>query len=217
MAGHDDPRRTRVLLVEDHTIVRQGLRLLLSSYAEFEVVGEAGSGHEALDAAGRLGPGLVVLDLTLPDRDGLEVLRELRRRHPETRVVILSMHAGSEYVRPALQAGAAGYLVKGADVGDLVSALRAACRGEVALSPAVTRAALMEPADASAEVLSDREREVLGHVARGLTSREIAERLGIRSRTVECHRQNLMDKLDIHDVAGLTRYALKTGLISPEE
>ena len=209
-------RPARLLLVDDHTIVRQGLRMLLGAFPEFEIVGEADTGTAALSKVGELAPDLVLLDLSLPDVDGVEVLHQLRDSGSAARVVVLSMHTEAEYVRPAMQAGAVGYLVKGADVADLVRALRSALRGEPWLSPSVTRVLLEDSDAAGAGPLSDRETVVLRLVARGKTSREIAAILGISAKTVENHRQNLKDKLDIHDVAGLTRYAMRTGLIVPE-
>ena len=209
-------RPARLLLVDDHTIVRQGLRMLLGAFPEFEIVGEADTGTAALSKVGELAPDLVLLDLSLPDVGGVEVLHQLRDSGSAARVVVLSMHTEAEYVRPAMQAGAVGYLVKGADVADLVRALRSALRGEPWLSPSVTRVLLEDSDAAGAGPLSDRETVVLRLVARGKTSREIAAILGISAKTVENHRQNLKDKLDIHDVAGLTRYAMRTGLIVPE-
>ncbi|MBM4371763.1 MAG: response regulator transcription factor [Deltaproteobacteria bacterium] len=205
--------RAGVLLVDDHTIVRQGLRMLLGSWGEIEVVGEADCGVEALRMVRHLEPDLVLLDLSLPDMDGVELIHQILGLGGRTRVVVLSMHASPGYVRPALHAGAVGYLVKGADVADLQRALAAALRGETWLSPSVARALLDPP---SRGPLSLREEDVLRLVAQGKTSREIASILGISVKTVDNHRQNLMEKLGIHEIAGLTRYALKAGLVGPE-
>jgi DNA-binding NarL/FixJ family response regulator len=205
----------RLVLVEDHTIVRQGLKLLLSQSAEFKVQGEAGTGIEGMTVIARIKPDVALVDLTLPDMSGIEVIHEVRRVSPETRVVVLSMHSSPQYVQPALRAGACGYLVKGADVEALADALRTVMSGEQYLSPTVRRCAETH-APAGAETLSARELEVLRLVAQGKTSAEIAVILSLAPKTVENHRQRIMDKLDVHDTASLTRFAVKAGIVTPD-
>jgi len=212
----------RVVLVEDHLIVRQGLRALLETQAGIEVAGEAGNGEEALALCRDLRPDVAILDLGLPGMDGVRLTEELRRALPRCRVLVLSMHAGEEYVRSAVRAGAAGYLIKGAGLADLVSAIRAVAAGEAFFCGAAA-AVLARDARGSCpgaggqrSGLTEREREVLRLVALGKTSREIGTILSISQKTVEGHRANIMDKLDIHDLAGLVRYAVKAGLVPQE-
>ncbi len=211
----------RVLLAEDHHLVRQGLRALLEREPGLEVVGEAADGLDALHMIKDLQPDVVVLDITMPGLNGLEVLRRVSQRLPEVRVLMLSVHEGEEYVQRALQAGASGYLLKRSLSAELLLAIRAAQRGEVFLSSAISRTVVTRflqgaPPEGSKtpyDRLTPREREVFQFVAEGYTNQAIAHRLGISVRTVETHRANLMDKLDIHDVAGLTRLAVHTGLV----
>ena len=204
----------RIVLAEDHTIVRQGLRALLSGRPDFEGVGEAADGVEAVALVARIQPEVVVLDLAMPGLNGVDAAREMARLSPKTRVLVLSMHAGEEYVRPALRAGVAGYVLKGSGLGDLVSAIRAVAQGDAFFSPAVARLLLR---DVQGPELSAREREVLRLVAEGRSSREVADLLGLSVKTVEGHRTRIMSKLDIHEVAGLVRYAVRAGLVSPED
>jgi DNA-binding NarL/FixJ family response regulator len=206
----------RVAIIEDHTIVRQGLLSLLKSQPDISVCGEVGTGTEGVALARAEQPDVVVLDLGLPDMSGVDVIYALRETSPETRVVVLSMHAEAEYVRPALRAGAAGYLVKGADIGDLVKAVQCAMAGEVLLSPGVAKVVLEGSGPDVAARLTEREVEVLRYVAGGKTSREVARILGISAKTVDNHRQNVMTKLGLHDVASLTRFAIRAGLVAPE-
>jgi DNA-binding NarL/FixJ family response regulator len=213
--------KVRVLLAEDHHLVRQGLRALLERETGLEVVGEAADGLEALRLIQDLQPDVVVLDITMPGLNGLEVLRRVRQRLPEIRVLMLSVHEGEEYVQRALQAGASGYLLKRSLSAELLLAIRAAQRGEVFLSPAISQTVVTrflqgvtpEESKTSYDRLTPREREVFQLIAEGHTNQAIAHRLGISVRTVETHRANLMNKLDIHDVAGLTRLAVHTGLV----
>ena len=206
----------KVLIVEDHTIVRQGIVSLLESFPKIEVAGQCGTGLEALRLARELAPDVVILDLSLPDIGGIEVIHSLKDDCPSARVVVLSMHSGPEYVRPALHAGAKGYLVKGADVADLVKAVEAALRGEVFLSPGVAKVLLDSTVCPLTERLSPREEEILRYVAQGKTSREVGMILCISTKTVENHRQNIMRKLEVHDVVTLTRLAIRSGLVPPE-
>ncbi len=205
-----------VVIVEDHTIVRQGLVSLLDARDEFRVAGECGTAAEAVALVRAAAPALVVLDLSLPDGSGLEVIGALRRACPTCKIVVLTMHDQPQYVLPALRAGVAGYLVKGAGIGDLVQALRCAVRGELFLSPGIARLVVETPPPEGLDVLTGRETEVLGLVARGKTSREIGALLGISPKTVDNHRQNIMHKLGVHDVVSLTRLSIRSGLISAD-
>jgi DNA-binding NarL/FixJ family response regulator len=210
----------RVLVADDHAIVRTGIRHVLESEPGFVVVGEASTGAEALDLAESLQPDVAVLDITMPGESGLRVTAELRRRVPATQVLVLSMHDNTEYVLESLRAGAHGYLLKDTAATELRGAVRAIRRGESYFSPAIAGklgAVLRgEPSDSPSHALAQltsRERQVLVGVAQGHTNREIATRLGISPRTVESHRENLMKKLGVRTVAGLTRLALEAGLV----
>lgn len=213
------PAPIRVLVVDDHTIVRQGLVALLASSPGLAVVGEAGTAGSALEAAARLQPDVVLLDLSLPDLPGTTVLQRLADVAPAARVLVLSMHDSEEYVRPAVAAGARGYLVKGSGLGDLVAAIGAVAAGQAFFSPAA--AASLLPTQGKAPTgdaerlasLSLRERQVLELVALGLTSVEIGDRLAISQKTVEAHRANLSAKLGLRDVPALVRFAVRTGLV----
>jgi DNA-binding NarL/FixJ family response regulator len=212
----------RVLLADDHTLVRAGIRGLLQGLERVEVVGEAGDGQEALRLAETLRPDIVLLDIGIPGLNGLEVAGRLATVDPPVRVIILSMHISEEYVLRALRAGCAGYLLKGSAVAELEVAIRAVARGETYLSPAVSKHVVddyvtrtggaADPLDA----LTPRQREILQLAAEGHSSKEIAERLGISYRTVEAHRAQLMERLGVHDLAGLVRFAVRVGLIRPE-
>jgi DNA-binding NarL/FixJ family response regulator len=217
----------RVVLVDDHGIVREGLRQVLASDAAFEVVGEASNGEQALEVAARLLPDVILLDITMPGDSGLVVAQKLRARVPSARVLMLSVHDDAEYVLESVRAGAHGYLRKDTTPGDLRAAVRAVHAGDAWFSPAVARrltevlrservpdAAPPPAAPATVDVLTNREREVLTLVARGLLNKEVAAQLGISVRTVEAHRDSLVRKLGIRSVAGLTRYALEQGLLN---
>lgn len=212
----------RVLLADDHALVRAGIRSLLGAMAEVAVVGEAASGEQALELAAREQPDVVLMDIAMKGITGLEAAALMRERVPSVRVVILSMHSGEEYVLQALRAGAAGYLLKDAATGELELALRSVMRGESWLSPAVSRQVVEGYAqrtggsDATPEVLTARQREVLRLVAGGKSTKEIAFLLNLSVKTVETHRAQIMDRLGIRDVAGLVRYALRTGLVPPD-
>jgi DNA-binding NarL/FixJ family response regulator len=211
----------RVLLADDHALVRAGIRSLLGAMAEVEVVGEASSGEEALDLAQRQHPDVVLMDIAMRGITGLEAAAAMRERLPSVRVVILSMHSGEEYVLQALRAGAAGYLLKDAATGELELALRSVMRGESWLSPAVSRQVVegyvqRTGGETAPEVLTARQREVLRLVAGGKSTKEIAFLLNLSVKTVETHRAPIMDRLGIRDVAGLVRYALRTGLVPPD-
>jgi DNA-binding NarL/FixJ family response regulator len=209
----------RVLVADDHMIVRTGIRHLLESEEGFEVVGEAASSSEALSLVADLHPDVVVLDISMPGESGLQVAARLRTRSPAPRVLILSMHDNSEYVLESVRAGAHGYLLKDTAATELRSAIRAICRGESYFSPPVasrlSAAVRGEHASraGSLDQLTGREREVLQGIVRGQTNKEIAAELGISHRTVETHRESLMNKLQIRTVAELTRFALGAGIV----
>jgi DNA-binding NarL/FixJ family response regulator len=209
----------RVLVADDHTIVRTGIRHVLESEPGFIVVGEASTGTEALELVASLRPDVAVLDISMPGLSGLRVAAELRERAPETQVLVLSMHDNTEYVLESLRAGVHGYLLKDTAATELRGAIRAVRRGESFFSPPIAaRLSAVVRGDPAASsgalgLLTARERQVLAGVARGHTNREMAAQLGISPRTVESHRENLMKKLGVRTVAGLTRLALEAGLV----
>ncbi len=210
----------RVLLADDHTLVRAGLRKLLESVPGFEVVGEAGDGLALLALAEQLQPQLVLMDIAMPGLNGIEATARILKSWPAIRVLILSMHQNEEYVRQALRHGAVAYLLKDAAPLELELALQAVLRGETYLSPAVSKGVVQDYVqrlrgdDQPAAALSPRQREVLQLIAEGQSTKEIARRLDLSIKTVETHRSQLMKQLDIHEVAGLVRYAMRTGLVS---
>jgi DNA-binding NarL/FixJ family response regulator len=213
----------RVLLAEDHTIVREGLKALLSATEDLEVVGEVEDGRAAVDAIPRLLPDVVVMDLNMPKLNGVDATREIREKVDAPKVVILSMYDGEEYVRPAIRAGASGYLLKGSGLSDLVKAIRAVAGGEAFFSPAIAMILLRDsrgegPAESKdpADGLTKREREVLTLVGDGKSSPEIAKILGLSVKTIEGHRGRIMAKLECHNVAGLVRHAIRLGLVKAE-
>ena len=213
------PKPIRVLVADDHMIVRTGIRHVLESETDFVVIGEAGSGSEAISLATELRPDVVVLDISMPDQSGLEVAARLRGGSAAPRILILSMHNNAEYVLESVRAGAHGYLLKDTAAAELRTAIRAVCRGESYFSPPVaTRlsAAVRGEYDSTnggLDLLTGREREVLLGITRGRTNKEIAAELGISHRTVETHRESLMRKLQIRTVAELTRFAIEAGII----
>ena len=210
----------RVLVADDHAIVRTGIRHVLENEPGFSVVAEASTGTEALELAASLKPDVAVLDISMPGESGLRVAAELRTRSPDTHVLILSMHDNTEYVLESLRAGAHGYLLKDTAATELCAAIRAVRRGESYFSPpiagrlsAVVRGETEPTPVGALGQLTARERQVLVGIAQGRTNREIAQQLGISHRTVETHRESLMRKLDVRTVAGLTRLALEAGLV----
>jgi DNA-binding NarL/FixJ family response regulator len=215
-----------VVLVDDHPIVREGIHYLLRAHAEFTIAGEADLGLVALELVERVRPDLAIVDLMLPDLNGMEVIRRMLRAAPRTRVVALSMYSDELHVVEALRAGASAYIVKGASAETILMALREALAGRTYLSPSLTDriieqysspdSAVARPADRY-HLLTTREREVLEWLARGASYAEIAEKLTISPRTAETHRTNLMRKLDLKTQTDITLYAIQRGLIAPEQ
>lgn len=216
--------RIRVLLADDHTIVRQGVRLCLEALGDIEVVAEAGDGQEAIVLAGELRPDVAVIDLTMPRLNGVEAIRQIRRDLPQTEVVVLSVHDSEAYVVQALRSGAAGYVLKRNAATELAEAIRAAHAGQAYLHPSIARRVLDdyllrlraggEPAEPH-ERLTPREREVLQLVAEGHSTRAIAGLLCLSAKTVEHHRSSLMAKLGLRGQTELVKYAIRVGLVEP--
>ncbi len=212
--------RARVLLVDDHNLVRAGLRSLIEAMPDIDVVGEAASSAEALEKVADSRPDVVVTDISMGGTSGIELASQLKRDHPHIKVVVLSVHAESEFVYQALTAGACGYLIKDAATKELELAIRAALQGQVYLSPAVSKRVvdgyLQQTGAGPLDPLTPRQREVLKLIAEGLGTKAIAFRLGVSVKTVETHRAQLMERLDIHDVPGLVRFAVRSGLVSAD-
>lgn len=214
------PITIRILIADDHGVLRAGLRALLTGAPDIEVVAEAGNGEEALDLAAQTLPDIALIDISMPRLDGIEVTRRLKQVLPEIQVLLLTMHEDGGLLREALRAGAAGYVVKRAAESELMTAIQAVRRGELYVHPALTRSLLQEitPADPparQAEPLSQREVDVLRLIAQGHTNRQVAEALSLSVRTVESHRASIMEKLGLHSRAELVTYAIKRGLIQP--
>ncbi len=213
----------KILIAEDHAIVREGIRMILDAEPDFDVVGEAKDGRQAVDLARALSPDVVVMDISMPEMTGIEATQQIRRLCPETHVLILTMHEEESYVFQLLQMGASGYVLKRAAATDLVEAVRAASRGEAFLYPSVARSVVADYLDRVRtgegrdryDGLTDREREILVLLAEGLTNAQIADRLYISVKTVQTHRAHIMEKLDLHDRSLLVRYAVRKGLIQP--
>jgi len=212
--------KIRILLADDHTLMRSGIRALLEDEPGLTIIGEAEDGRSAVAQACRLEPDVVIMDIAMPLLNGLEATRQIRQQCPHVRVLILSMHENEEYIRQVLEAGAMGYILKDAAARELISAIRSVYRGEAVLSPAVTRLVIEDylrwggtrPQE-EADGLSPREREVLQLIAEGYTSKQIAEILSISIKTVQAHRNNLMQKLDLHDRGELIKYAIQKKII----
>ena len=207
---------TRILLADDHAVVRQGFKMLLDAQPDMEIVGEACNGREAAEKAEELRPDVVVMDVAMPELNGIEATRRLAASVPRTRVIALSMHKDSVYVREILRAGARGYLLKDSGAEDLVSAIRAVARGESYLSPAVSNAVLddyRKHVTNPVDLLTSREREVLQMLAEGKTNKEIAAVLNLSVYTVDAHRGRIMEKLNLHSINELVRFAVRNGLI----
>ncbi len=235
-----EARQLRILLADDHDILRQGLRLLLEAQPDLHVVGEARTGRSTVEQVTALQPDLVVLDISMPDMDGLEACQQIRRRYPDIQVLILTMHESEEYFLQALRMGASGYLVKKAAPAELCAAVRTIAQGGAFLYPGLAKAlirAYLTPKNAAEPttvtpaqtegtkdgslshvflVLTPRELEVLKLVAAGHTNQEIADQLVLSIKTVQAHRANVMDKLGLHDITHLVRFALRYGLIAPD-
>ncbi len=213
--------RTRLMLADDHTIVRQGLRKILEEVPEWEVVAEASNGREAVQQALEARPDVAVLDIGMPQLNGIEATRQIAKRRPEIGVLILSMHADEAYVVQALQAGARGYLLKDSADADLIRAVTAVARGKSFFSPAVAKVMLDDYVRRLADrgitdrydSLSEREREIFQLIAEGRANKEIAELLGVSLSTVETHRAHIMEKLDLHSAAEVVLYAVRQGVI----
>lgn len=211
----------RILLVDDHTILRAGLRSLLSDYPDFRVVGEAADGAEALTRVNELKPDVVVMDIGMPGMNGLVATHQILQAHPETRILVLTQYDNKEYVLPLLKLGAAGYVLKQTVDTELVSGIRAVARGESFLYPPIAKMMLDAYRDEAAASssdpytgLSDREREILVLVAQGRSTREMAEVLHISPNTIDVHRARLMRKLDLHSIAEISAFAVRRGLVS---
>ena len=212
----------RILLADDHGLVRAGIRSLLEKVPGIEVVGEASNGRETLELIKAELPNLVLMDITMPDLGGLEALPRIIKNFPSIKVVILSAHATEEFVSRALRSGAAGYMLKDAATVELELGIKSVAQGRTYLSPSISRTIvnsyLQRMADelSPLEQLTSRQREILQLIAEGKNTKEIASLLGISVKTVESHRLQLMSRLDIHEVAGLVRYAIRSGLVSSE-
>jgi len=209
-------KKTHILLADDHAVVRKGFRMILDAQEDLEVVGEASNGREAVELATSLQPEVVVMDVTMPELNGIEATRRIAESAPRSRVLALSMHKDAVYVREILRAGAKGYLLKDSCEGDLLQAVRVVARGEAFLSPAISDAVLTDyrkhvtnPLD----LLTTREREVLQLIAEGRTNKEIASSLNLSVYTVEAHRGRIMEKLNLHSTGELVRFALRNGII----
>ncbi len=212
---------TRLLLVDDHAVVRSGLKMLLSGHEEMEIVGEAGSAAEAMLEAERTNPDVILMDIGLPDKTGIEATRDIKKEFPDVKIVALTIHEDEEYFFQMLDAGASGYVPKRAAPDELITAIRAAAAGEVYLYPSMAKLLVRDylnaerPAEEKLNLdgLTDREREVLTHLAEGAGNDQIAAALVISPKTVERHRENIMRKLNLHSRSELVRYAIRKGII----
>ena len=210
---------TRLLLVDDHAVVRSGLRMLLENERDVEIIGEASSAHEAIDAASRLHPNVILMDIGLPDLSGIDATREIKKRIPEVSIVALTIHEDEEYFFKMLEAGATGYVPKRAAPDELLTAIRAAAAGQVYLYPSLAKLLVRDflsggrPSEENTSELTDREQEVLAYLAEGANNEEIANALVISPKTVARHRENIMRKLNLHSRAELVRYAIRKGII----
>ncbi|MDB6121519.1 MAG: Two component transcriptional regulator, LuxR family [Pedosphaera sp.] len=213
----------RILLADDHTLLRAGIRSLLEKMTGVEVVGEAADGREALTLVRELQPSIVLMDIAMAGLNGLEATVRIVKEFPNTRVIILSMHANEEYVLQTLRAGALGYLLKDAATAELELAIQAIARGDTYLSPAISKRVIEDYVGRTngekspMEQLTPRQREILQLIAEGKTTKEMAFLLSLSVKTVETHRAQLMERLNIHDVPGLVRHAMRMGLVPPEQ
>jgi DNA-binding NarL/FixJ family response regulator len=212
----------KIVLAEDHTLVRAGIKMLLQNIEGMQVVAEANDGQEAIEHIKNLKPDVVLMDITMPVLNGLEAAR-LARQYHEVKVVMLSMHASEEYVWQALRAGALGYLLKDSGIAELELAVRAVANGQSYFSPAVSKHIVANYLQrvgmevSPLERLTSRQRQILQLIAEGHTTKQIAEKLNVSIKTTETHRSQLMDQLNIHDISGLVRYAIRTGLVTSDE
>ncbi|HQG13360.1 MAG TPA: response regulator transcription factor [bacterium] len=210
--------KIKLLLVDDHKIVRDGMRSLLSEGKEISVIGEAENGRQAVALAKELKPDVILMDIAMPDMNGIEAASQIIRENERIKVLILSMHSEKMFVSKAFAAGVSGYLLKDCDIEEILSAIRAVQANQKYISPLIAGTIIEDYRDGLKEqkvsILTEREREVLQLIAEGKTSKKIANLLGISTKTIDAHRQQIMDKLNIHTIAGLTRYAIKEGLIS---
>ena len=224
-------KKPRILIADAHDVVRSGLRMLLKTSPEFSITGEAADGEEAVRLVGEQKPDVVFMDISMPKLDGIEATKIIKQKHPETRVIILTVHEDEEYAFHVLRAGASGYLLKNASRKEIFEAVQSAMAGERFFSPGISKLIVdgfMKRASeggphnhaeekregaATGQQLTKREREVLQYIAQGYTNRQIAEALFLSFRTVNTHRANLMQKLNIHDTAGLVRHAISMGLV----
>lgn len=216
--------KIRVLLADDHKIVRDGLRALLEKESDMEVVGEADGGVQAVRLARELSPTVIVMDIAMPDLNGIEAAAKIRERDPEVKIIALSMHSDKRFVGGMLRAGASGYLLKDCAFGELSNAIRSVMKGQTYLSPGIAHVVVEgyvrgagAPGQAGTSALTPREREVLQLLAEGKATREIAALLNLSVRTVETHRQQIMNKLNLHKAAELVKYAIREGMITLEK
>jgi two-component system, NarL family, nitrate/nitrite response regulator NarL len=213
-------KRIKILLVDDHPVVRKGIASCLAQHDHIQILGEAADGREALRKAREMIPDIMLMDIDMPHMNGLAVTDLLRKELPKVKVLILSMHSNTDYILRIIQSGARGYVLKDAGTEELLRAIESINNGEAFFSPEIARAALNQYVKGSGTVntqvaqLTNREREVLVHIADGLSNKEIASQLGVGVRTVETHRERIMRKLNIHSVAGLTKFAISQGLVS---
>jgi DNA-binding NarL/FixJ family response regulator len=212
--------QVKVLLADDHALVRQGIRSLLEKLPEIEVVGEVADGREAMLKAAETQPDVVLMDIAMPGLNGLEAVARMKKECPSVRVIMVSMYVSEEYFQQAIESGASGYLLKDAEGSELTLAIKTVMRGEIYLTPSVVKYAVAAYRDRKEgdigplSRLSSRQREILQLIVEGYTTKEIAQRLNLSPRTVETHRAEIMDRLNIHDVPGLVRFALRFGLIA---
>ena len=214
----------RIVIAEDHTILREGLRALLSSNPDFEIVGEAEDGREAIRCVEKLKPNLILTDLSMPRMTGMDAIREIKRRSPETKILVLTVHRTEEYIHATLEAGADGYLLKESTQAELLMAVKHVLSGKPYISPGISDKVLEGYLDGRKalktrttwETLTQREREILKLIAEGYKNKQIADDLCISVKTVEKHRANIMEKLNLHNVQALTTYAIEKGLVSRE-
>lgn len=216
-------RKVRVLLAEDHELVRSGFRALLEDLPEIQVVGEVSNGRDAVSFVSARRPDVVLMDISMPELNGLDATAQIVKQFPRIKILVLSMHGDEEYVAQALKAGAVGYLLKDAGRAELEIAVRAAARGETYLSPRASRGVIQEFVDGAArsetsrQKLSPRQRQVLQLIGEGSSTKEIARKLNISPKTVETHRAQLMKRLDVHDIPSLVRHAIRMGLVALED